>query len=31
MKADSHRTIFYALGANLAIAAAKTVAAVMTG
>lgn len=31
MKADSVRTIFYALGANLAIAAAKTVAAVFTG
>jgi len=31
MKADSARTIFYALGANLAIAAAKTAAAVATG
>ena len=31
MKADSVRTIFYALGANLAIAAAKTGAAVFTG
>lgn len=31
MKADSARTIFYALGANLAIAAAKTGAAVATG
>ncbi|HEY5898703.1 MAG TPA: cation diffusion facilitator family transporter [Burkholderiales bacterium] len=31
MKADSVRTIFYALGANLAIAAAKTGAAVATG
>jgi cation diffusion facilitator family transporter len=31
MKADSVRTIFYALGANLAIAAAKTGAAVTTG
>jgi cation diffusion facilitator family transporter len=31
MKADSARTIFYALGANLAIAAAKTVGAVTTG
>src|SRR5215204_4360434 len=30
-KADSVRTILYALGANLAIAAAKTVAAVFTG
>jgi cation diffusion facilitator family transporter len=31
VKADSARTIFYALGANLAIAAAKTGAAVTTG
>ena len=31
MKADSTRTIFYALGANLAIAAAKTGGAVATG
>lgn len=31
MKADSARTIFYALGANLAIAAAKTGAAAATG
>jgi cation diffusion facilitator family transporter len=31
VKADSARTIFYALGANLAIAAAKTGAAVATG
>jgi cation diffusion facilitator family transporter len=31
MKADSVRTIFYALGANLAIAAAKTGAAIFTG
>jgi cation diffusion facilitator family transporter len=31
VKADSARTIFYALGANLAIAAAKTAAAVATG
>src|SRR6266850_742474 len=31
MKADSARTIFYALGANLAIAAAKTAAAIATG
>ena len=31
MKADSTRTIFYALGANLAIAAAKTAGAVATG
>ena len=31
MKADSVRTIFYALGANLAIAAAKTAGAVATG
>src|SRR5688572_2955889 len=31
MKADSVRTIFYALGANLAIAAAKTGAAAFTG
>ena len=31
MKADSVRTILYALGANLAIAATKTVAAVYTG
>ena len=31
MKADSVRTILYALGANLAIAAAKTAAAVATG
>jgi len=31
MKADSVRTILYALGANLAIAAAKTGAAVFTG
>ncbi|HEV8106481.1 MAG TPA: cation diffusion facilitator family transporter [Burkholderiales bacterium] len=31
MKADSLRTILYALGANLAIAAAKTAAAVTTG
>ncbi len=31
MKADSTRTIFYALGANLAIAAAKTGAALFTG
>lgn len=31
MKADSTRTIFYALGANLAIAAAKTGAAMFTG
>jgi len=31
VKADSVRTIFYALGANLAIAAAKTGAAVFTG
>ena len=31
MKADSVRTILYALGANLAIAAAKSVAAVYTG
>src|SRR5881394_2681599 len=30
-KADSMRTIFYALGANLAIAAAKTGAAIATG
>jgi cation diffusion facilitator family transporter len=30
-KADSVRTIFYALGANLAIAAAKTGAAIFTG
>ena len=30
MKADSVRTIFYALGANLAIAAAKTAAAIAT-
>jgi cation diffusion facilitator family transporter len=30
-KADSHRTILYALGANLAIAAAKTGAALATG
>ncbi len=31
MKADSVRTIFFALGANLAIAVAKTAAAVFTG
>ena len=31
MKADSVRTIYYALGANLAIAAAKTGAAIFTG
>ena len=31
MKADSARTIYYALGANLAIAAAKTGAAIFTG
>jgi cation diffusion facilitator family transporter len=31
LKADSVRTIFYALGANLAIAAAKTGAAIATG
>lgn len=31
MKADSVRTIFYALGANLAIAVAKTAAAIFTG
>jgi cation diffusion facilitator family transporter len=31
MKADSRRTILYALAANLAIAAAKTAAAVFTG
>jgi cation diffusion facilitator family transporter len=31
VKADSARTIFYALGANLAIAAAKTGAAIATG
>jgi cation diffusion facilitator family transporter len=31
MKADSVRTIFYALGANLAIAVAKTGAAIATG
>src|ERR1700704_1480297 len=31
MKADSAPTIFYALGANLAIAAAKTAAAIATG
>ena len=31
MKADSTRTIFYALGANLAIAVAKTGAAIFTG
>src|SRR3954469_5829390 len=31
MKADSVRTILYALGANLAIAAAKTGAAIFTG
>ena len=31
MKADSVRTIFYALGANLAIAAAKTGATIFTG
>ncbi|HXJ50410.1 MAG TPA: cation diffusion facilitator family transporter [Burkholderiales bacterium] len=31
MKADSMRTILYALGANLAIAAAKTAAAIATG
>src|SRR5919106_1731594 len=31
MKADSTRTIYYALGANLAIAAAKTGAAIFTG
>jgi cation diffusion facilitator family transporter len=31
VKADSVRTIFYALGANLAIAAAKTGAAIATG
>jgi cation diffusion facilitator family transporter len=31
VKADSTRTIFYALGANLAIAAAKTAGAVATG
>jgi cation diffusion facilitator family transporter len=31
VKADSTRTIFYALGANLAIAAAKTGAAIVTG
>jgi cation diffusion facilitator family transporter len=31
VKADSVRTIFYALGANLAIAAAKTAAAIATG
>jgi cation diffusion facilitator family transporter len=31
MKADSVRTIFYALGANLAIAVAKTGAAITTG
>jgi len=31
MKADSTRTIYYALGANLAIAAAKTAGAVATG
>ena len=31
MKADSLRTILYALGANLAIAAAKTAAAIATG
>jgi cation diffusion facilitator family transporter len=31
MKPDSARTVFYALGANLAIAAAKTVAAIFTG
>lgn len=30
-KADSVRTIFYALGANLAIAVAKTAAAILTG
>ena len=30
-KADSVRTIFYALGANLAIAVAKTGAAIATG
>jgi cation diffusion facilitator family transporter len=31
VKADSARTVFYALGANLAIAAAKTGAAIATG
>ena len=31
MQADSLRTVLYALGANLAIAAAKTAAAVFTG
>ena len=31
MKADSTRTIYYALGANLALAAAKTGAAIFTG
>jgi cation diffusion facilitator family transporter len=31
VKADSTRTIFYALGANLAIAAAKTAGAIFTG
>ena len=31
MKADSLRTVLYALGANLAIAAAKTAAAIATG
>ena len=31
MKADSVRTVLYALGANLAIAAAKTAAAIFTG
>ncbi len=31
MKADSTRTIFYALGANLAIAVAKTAGAIATG
>jgi cation diffusion facilitator family transporter len=31
VKADSTRTIFYALGANLAIAVAKTAAAIFTG
>jgi divalent metal cation (Fe/Co/Zn/Cd) transporter len=31
VKADSVRTVFYALGANLAIAAAKTGAAIATG
>jgi hypothetical protein len=31
VKADSVRSVFYALGANLAIAAAKTGAAIATG